>query len=417
MSSSPKHMPASSGIGPRWQTLSFLTIILALAIGIGNTVLEHGGPARFLLAYTPPALLSLDQRVHRILSRTPLLDGHDDLAAQVQENFGNRIYSTEFKSKFEQGPMPAHLDLPRLAKGKQGGFFWSAWVDCPADRYDFSNENYAPVVMKGLAQVDVIRRLQAEHADLFSPPTLESTAAVAAFRRHGKLISPIGVEGLHMIGRNASLLRLYHSLGARYFTLTWNCHNAFADAAAVSVEPEDPGEMFAARPAKPHWGGLSPLGTKLMDEMNRLGMIIDLAHVNAATMHDVLAGNTTKSYAGSRAPVIFSHSRLSRCVRTRAMSRIISCRWSRRPTRSSWSRSSRSLFRASTRPNRTDCLLFTLRTLRLVLSQIISCILVTRLVLNMSASGAILTGVSIRPGDWKMLVSSRIWCGSCWSGD
>ncbi|KAL2403011.1 Dipeptidase aclJ [Exophiala dermatitidis] len=308
MSPPSKHMPASSGIGPRWQTLSFLTIILALAIGIGNTVLEHGGPARFLLSYTPPALLSLDQRVDRILSRTPLLDGHDDLAAQVQENFGNRIYNTEFKSRFEQGPMPAHLDLPRLAKGKQGGFFWSAWVDCPADRYDFSNENYAPVVMKGLAQVDVIRRLQAEHADLFSPPTLESTAAVAAFRRHGKLISPIGVEGLHMIGRNASLLRLYHSLGARYFTLTWNCHNAFADAAAVSVEPEDPGEMFAARPAKPHWGGLSPLGTKLMDEMNRLGMIIDLAHVNAATMHDVLAGNTTKSYAGSRAPVIFSHS-------------------------------------------------------------------------------------------------------------
>ncbi|KAL2439055.1 Dipeptidase aclJ [Exophiala dermatitidis] len=313
--SSPKHMPASSGVdnralgpGPRWQTLSLLTVILALAVGIGNTVLEHGGPARFLLSYTPPALLSLDQRVDRILSRTPLLDGHDDLAVQVQEIFGNRIYNPDFKSKFEQGSMPAHLDLPRLAKGKQGGLFWSAWVDCPVDGNDFSNENYAPVVMKGLAQVDVIRRLQAEHADIFSPPTLDSTAAVAAFRRHGKLISPIGVEGLHMIGRNASLLRLYHSLGARYFTLTWNCHNAFADAAAVSVEPEDPSEMFAARPAQPHWGGLSPLGTKLMDEMNRLGMIIDLAHVNAATMHDVLAGNTTKSYAGSRAPVIFSHS-------------------------------------------------------------------------------------------------------------
>lgn len=131
-----------------------------------------------------------------------------------------------------------------------------------------------PVVMKGLAQVDVIHRLQSAHPDIFSPPTLDTTAAVAAFRRHGKLISPIGVEGLHMIGRNASLLRLYHTLGARYFTLTWNCHNAFADAAMVIADGEDPLSMDAARPAKPHWGGLSPLGTKLMDEMNRLGVMV-----------------------------------------------------------------------------------------------------------------------------------------------
>ncbi|EXJ78673.1 membrane dipeptidase [Capronia coronata CBS 617.96] len=296
------------GSWPRWFLLSLITATVALALAGGNTVLDHGGPSRFVMSYVPPSLLSLEQRVDRILSRTPLLDGHDDLAEQVRAEFQNQIYTPEFRAKFEQGSMPGHFDLPRLKKGRQGGLFWSAWVDCPVDKYDFSNENYAPVVMKGLAQVDVIHRLQSAHSDIFSPPTLDTTAAVAAFRRHGKLLSPIGVEGLHMIGRNASLLRLYHSLGARYMTLTWNCHNAFADAAQVTVNLDDSLALDAARPAKPHWGGLSPLGSKLMNEMNRLGIMIDLSHTHPVTMHDVLAGNLTKSYAGSRAPVIFSHS-------------------------------------------------------------------------------------------------------------
>jgi membrane dipeptidase len=131
-------------------------------------------------------------------------------------------------------------------------------------------------VVETLAQIDVIHRLQAAYPDIFSPSTLDSAAAVAAFRKHGRLLGPIGVEGLHMIGRNASILRLYHSLGARYTTLTWNCHNAFADAAQVAkpdaiTSPDSPDGYQAAAP---YWGGLSPLGTKLVHEMNRIGIMV-----------------------------------------------------------------------------------------------------------------------------------------------
>jgi len=117
--------------------------------------------------------------------------------------------------------------------------------------------------------------MQAAHPDVFSPAALDSVSALTAFRRQGKFLSPIGIEGLHMIGRNASTLRLYHSLGAKYATLTWNCHNAFADAAQVTVL-DDSLDPEAARPAKPYWGGLSPLGTKLIREMNRLGIIVSM---------------------------------------------------------------------------------------------------------------------------------------------
>lgn len=88
----------------------------------------------------------------------------------------------------------------------------------------------------------------------------------------------------------------------RYATLTWNCHNKYADAALES------GDKFEARVATPYWHGLSPDGRDLVKEMNRLGMLVDLAHVSADTMRDVLVGNGTEEWKGSLAPPIFSHS-------------------------------------------------------------------------------------------------------------
>ena len=81
------------------------------------------------------------------------------------------------------------------------------------------------------------------------------------------------------------MLRLYHTLGVRYVTLTHSCHNAYADSCS---------------PSEPLHGGLSAAGVAMVREMNRLGMAVDLSHVSAATMRHTL--NVT------RAPVLFSHS-------------------------------------------------------------------------------------------------------------
>ena len=78
---------------------------------------------------------------------------------------------------------------------------------------------------------------------------------------------------------------MYHGLGMRYITLTHDCHNRYADSAA---------------PSEPLHGGLSPAGTLLLPEMNRIGMMIDLSHTSASTMR--MALNISK------APVLFSHS-------------------------------------------------------------------------------------------------------------
>ena len=74
----------------------------------------------------------------------------------------------------------------------------------------------------------------------------------------------------------------------RYVTLTHVCHNAFADSCGF-----EPGY-------EPRWGGLSEFGYALIDEMNRLGMLVDLSHTSDDTAKQAL------KY--SKAPVIWSHS-------------------------------------------------------------------------------------------------------------
>ncbi|RDW77241.1 dipeptidase-2 [Coleophoma cylindrospora] len=243
-----------------------------------------------------PLPKTLEQRVSRILATTPLIDGHNDLAILVRFLYNNHIYDDEFKKPFEEGGSPAHVDLPRLIKGKSGGAFWSAFVPCPANGTDFSDANYAKSVAYTMDQLDVLRRIQAAYPTHFSAPPNSSTA-MTAFKK-GQLISPLAIEGLHQIGNSVANLRLFHSLGVRYATLTHNCHNIYADAALLEV----PGGVEVA---KPYWGGISSAGQALISEMNRIGMIVDLAHVSQDTMRDVLGAG---DWAGSKAPIIYSHS-------------------------------------------------------------------------------------------------------------
>ncbi|KAK3378241.1 membrane dipeptidase-domain-containing protein [Podospora didyma] len=238
---------------------------------------------------------SIEQRVQQILGHTPLIDGHNDLAIFIRFLYNNHIYDDKFAKPFQDGGLPQHVDLPRLRAGMNGGAFWSVFWPCPANGTDYSDENYAPIVQATLQQIDVMARLKKAYPNDFSP-ALDSSSSLRAFRK-GQLISPLGVEGLHQIGNSAATLRRYFDLGVRYATLTHNCGNRFADAALW----ENP-----FRKAPPQWGGVSPEGRKLIREMNRIGMIVDLSHTSVDTMVDVLSGRD--EWTGSKAPVIFSHS-------------------------------------------------------------------------------------------------------------
>jgi membrane dipeptidase len=244
--------------------------------------------------------LTIRERVDDILRNTPLIDGHDDLAIALRFAYKNEIHTPKFRKDFEEGGMQGHVDLPRLKEGKVGGAFWSAFVACPANAsYDFSDSVYGESVSTTLAQIDLVRRLQIYYPETFIPATTSPDHALSLFHRSQSLISPISIEGLHQIPQTSpfSTLRLYHSLGVRAATLTWNCHNAFADAALIPSN-----ETGATVPAPPHRGGLTAAGRKVIKEMNRLGMLVDLSHTSYWTQKVVLTDKI------SLAPVFFSHS-------------------------------------------------------------------------------------------------------------
>jgi membrane dipeptidase len=107
---------------------------------------------------------------------------------------------------------------------------------------------------------------------------------VERLHRAGKVASLIGMEGGHSVGGSLATLRQLYRLGARYMTLTHSKNVGWAESAT---------DAPAASP-------LTAQGQAIVREMNRLGMLVDLSHVSARTMHAVLDV--------AEAPVVFTHS-------------------------------------------------------------------------------------------------------------
>ena len=210
-------------------------------------------------------------RARRVLSTTPLIDGHNDLPWAIRETSTapRDVEAYDLRKK-----TAGHTDLARLKQGMVGGQFWSIYI--PGEIRD---SGYARVQLE---QFDIARRIVAKYPERFEW-ALTSDAIRASFRR-GKIGSLLGLEGGHAIENSLGALRVYYDLGARYMTLTHNVTLDWADAALDSAKH----------------GGLTNFGKEVVREMNRVGMLVDLSHVSPGTMSDAL--DVTE------APVIFSHS-------------------------------------------------------------------------------------------------------------
>ncbi|KAI0362127.1 hypothetical protein OH77DRAFT_1416345 [Trametes cingulata] len=216
-----------------------------------------------------------------VLRSSPVIDGHIDLPILARSEYRNNVSEIDLSR-----PFYGHVDIPRLREGKVGGFFWSVYVDCPGDDAgdDFLNATWR--VRDTLEQIDVAKLLIDKYSDTFSL-ALGSKDVKKAISR-GKIASLLGIEGGHQLGNSIAVLRQVYELGVRYVTLTHACHNVFADSGGY-----EPG-------FEPRWGGLSDFGYDLIDEMNRIGMLVDLSHTSDDTARQAIRY--------SKAPVIWSHS-------------------------------------------------------------------------------------------------------------
>jgi membrane dipeptidase len=212
-------------------------------------------------------------RIDRILKATPLIDGHNDIAEQLAENYKRHIDGLASGTDQRQ-PHPLMTDMARLHAGRVGGQFWSVYID--------GTITGDAAIRETIEQIDIVRRMiDAYPNDLELARTADD---VVRIHKAGKVASMIGVEGGRQIGGSFAALRQYYNLGARYMTLTHNQTTEWADSATDD----------------PKYDGISPFGVQVAHEMNRIGMLVDLAHVSPDTMKDAIEA--------SKAPVIFSHS-------------------------------------------------------------------------------------------------------------
>ncbi|VVT00590.1 Membrane dipeptidase [Sphingomonas aurantiaca] len=216
----------------------------------------------------------ISRRVDRVLARSPVIDGHNDLAWEIRELHDAKVEAVDLSVDTAQLPNPLQTDIPRLHKGHVGGQFWSVYI--PAEAMG------ARAVEMTLEEIDIVRRFVAAN-----PATFELATTAADIRRIEKaerIASLIGVEGGHQIDGRLSVLRQYRALGVAYMTLTHGKSLNWADSATDA----------------PRANGLSDFGRQVIAEMNRIGMIVDVSHVSDATM--------TAALAATKAPVIASHS-------------------------------------------------------------------------------------------------------------
>ncbi len=241
---------------------------LSLAIALAAIAAASSAPAQ-----PTPIDPKFRARIDRVLKATPLIDGHNDIAEQLKENYHGHVERLS-SGTATWTPKPLMTDMARLHAGKVGGQFWSVYIDAAVtgDR----------AIRETLEQIDIVERMIAAYPnDLSKARTADD---IVRAHKSGKVASLIGVEGGHQMGHSFAALRSYYDLGARYMTLTHFKTTEWANSATDA----------------PRHGGLSPYGERVVHEMNRIGMLVDLSHVSEDTMLDALKMST--------APVIFSHS-------------------------------------------------------------------------------------------------------------
>ena len=182
-----------------------------------------------------------------------VFDGHADTLLGVVDR-GLSIDRT---------PDGVHIDLERMARGGLDAEFFTAFVD----------PKFLPRARERATRlIDALHDQAARFGDRLAVTT--TAGAVREIVAGGRRAAIPAIEGGHAIEDSLDHLREFHRRGVRLMTLTWNNSNGWADGCF-------PG------PNDPRHGGLTDFGRRVVGEMERLGIIVDISHASAETFRDV----------------------------------------------------------------------------------------------------------------------------------
>ena len=231
-----------------------------------------------------PALTGADAelwaKAMKIHQSSIVIDTHNDVTSAILDDGFDLA-----QSGIVNGRIKTHTDITRLKAGGMGAQFFAVYVG-----KEFVNkkpEEGGGAARRALDMIGVVYDQVAKHPETFE--MAYTVDDIRRIRKAGKIAALMGIEGGHAIEDSIYALRNFHRLGIRYMTLTHTNTNNWADS-----------EADLKKPGVKHYGGLNDLGKKIVLEMNRLGMMVDISHVADDTMADV--------FEISKAPVIASHS-------------------------------------------------------------------------------------------------------------
>ena len=168
----------------------------------------------------------------------------------------------------------AHVDFPKLRRGGVDACFFALYTP-----NTISEDESLRKVMRMLAAVQDALEANPDKAALATTPE-----EALRLKEKGLTAIFLGMENALPLGKDLALLRFFHRAGVRYVTLTHNGDNEICDSAAEGKR----------------WGGLSPFGREFVAEMNRIGMLVDIAHCSDKTFYDCIEV--------SSAPIVSTHS-------------------------------------------------------------------------------------------------------------
>jgi membrane dipeptidase len=238
--------------------LPFILVLSSFAVG--QTMPQDADPQLWARAL----------KVHK---KAIIIDGHNDITGpMVDEDFD---LGTNSVGRRQRSGEAMHTDLARLKAGGMTGEFMSIYVSG-------STLTSGGSMRRAMDLIDATYREAEKRPGDLSVCT--TAAEIRRAKKQNRICLLMGIEGGYAIENSLYALRNFYRLGIRYMTLTHNVSHDWADAHRGEVKNN----------------GLSDFGKEVVREMNRLGILVDISHVSAKVMHDVLDI--------SKAPLIASHS-------------------------------------------------------------------------------------------------------------
>jgi membrane dipeptidase len=205
--------------------------------------------------------LAIAKEIHQ---ETIVFDGHCDTVLEIM-NHGRSL---------EKKAITGHLDIPRMKEGGVNVQFFAVFIE------DIYKPNSS--LKRTLQLIDCIyREIEKNQNDISLVLNYKQIKEVTAA---GKIAAILSIEGGEALEGDLGVLRMLYKLGVRLLTLTWNQRNQIADGVGESRTGSS----------------LTEFGLQVIDEMNKLGMLIDVSHLSESCFWDVVKR--------SKFPIVASHS-------------------------------------------------------------------------------------------------------------